>query len=349
MQPSTFAVAFSSLWIVLAGCGSAQTSAGAQAPAAAAPNASEPVATVDGVTITRGDLDQSLAPELAKLEEQAHQMRRAQLDELIATRLIEAEAKRRNLSREAFEQAEIAGKVSPVTEPEIAAFVEANRARLPGDPSALMPQIRQYLAEQRLAARRDALVDELRGRTKVEVMLKPPAAFRASLDLAGTPVRGPENAKVTIVEFSDFHCPFCKRVQPTLTELLAKYPDDVRLIYKHMPLDQLHPQARRASEASWCAQQQGKFWEYHDALYTGGPDGSEQTLAAVAGRVGLDQATYQQCMASGDAAREVQKHIEEGARYGVSGTPGFFVNGRFLNGAVPLDAFVQIVEEELGR
>jgi protein-disulfide isomerase len=348
MQPSRFVVAFSWLWIVFAGCGSAQTSAGAQS-SAAAPAATDPVATIDGTPITRGDLDQALAPELAKLEEQAHQMRRAQLDELIAARLIEAEARRRNLSREAFEQAEIAGKITPVTEAEIAAFVEANRARLPGDPSALMPQIRQYLADQRLGARREALVQELRGRTKVEVLLKPPAAFRATLDLAGTPVRGPQDAKVTVVEFSDFHCPFCKRVQPTLTQLLARYPKDVKLVYKHLPLDQLHPQARRAAEASWCAQQQGRFWEYHDVLYSGGPDGSDATLAAAAGRVGLDATKYQQCMASGEASREVQKHVEEGSRYGVTGTPGFFINGRFVNGAVPLETFVQIVEEELGR
>ena len=346
MQPWTFVVAFSALGTVLAGCGSAQTSAGAQAPA---PGASDPVATVDGTPITRGEVDQSIAPELAKLEEQAHQIRRAQLDELIATRLIEAEAARRNLSREAFEKAEIADKVTPVTDAEIAAFVEANRSRLPGDPAALMPQIRQYLADQRLGARRDALVAQLRERSKVEVLLEAPAAFRASLDLTGTPVRGPEDAKVTVVEFSDFHCPFCKRVQPTLTQLLAKYPNDVKLVYKHMPLDQLHPHARRAAQASWCAQQQGRFWEYHDALYAGAPDGSEPALAAVAERVGLDTAKYQQCMASDEAARQVQTHVEEGARYGVTGTPAFFINGRFLNGAVPLETFVQVVEEELGR
>ena len=105
----------------------------------------------------------------------------------------------------------------------------------------------------------------------------------------------------------------------------------------------------RAAEASWCAQQQGKFWEYHDLLYSGAPDGSEPTLSALAGRAGLDPSAYQQCMGSGKAAAVVQQQVDEGAKFGVSGTPGFFVNGRFLNGAVPLDAFVQVVEEELGR
>jgi len=341
-------VAITALWLSSVACGQAQSPAAAQSQPPA-PGASDPVATVGGVTITRADLDVLVAPQIAKLDEQAHQIRRAQLDELIAAKLLDAEAKARNLSREALEKAEIIDKVAPLTQADVDAFVAANRARMPGDPAALMPQIRQYLTEQRLGARREAFVDELRGKTKVAVLLKPPAVFRATIDLTGTPTRGTADAKVTVVEFSDFHCPFCRRVQPTLTALLSKYPNDVKLVYKHMPLDQLHPQARRASEASWCAQQQGKFWEYHDLLYAGGPDGSDPTLSALASRAGLDPSAYQQCMASGKAAAEVQKHVEEGAKFGVNGTPGFFVNGRFLNGAVPLETFVQVVEEELGR
>jgi protein-disulfide isomerase len=337
------------VWLCSVACGQAAQSPAAAQAQSPAPGASEPVATVGGTPITRADLDALVASQIAKLDEQAHQIRRAQLDELIAEKLLDAEARARNQSREALEKTEIHDKVAPIGQADIDAFVAANRARLPGDPAALVPQIRQYLTEQRVGARREAYLDELRAKTKVEVMLKPPAVFRATIDLTGTPVRGKADAKITVVEFSDFHCPFCKRVQPTLTQLLAKYPDDVKLVYKHMPLDQLHPQARRAAEASWCAQQQGKFWEYHDLLYSGGPDGSEPTLSALAGRAGLDPSAYQQCMGSGKAAAVVQQHVEEGAKFGVSGTPGFFVNGRFLNGAVPLEAFVQIVEEELGR
>ena len=342
--------ALACVWMLSVACGQAQSPAAAQAPQPAADRAAgDPVATVGGVAITRGDLEALVAPQVAKLEEQAHQLRRQQLDALIAERLLDAEAKRRGVTPAALEKAEIADKVPALTQADIDAFVQANRARLPADPATLMPQIRQYLTEQRQEERRAAFLEELRGRTKVEVMLEPPPAFRATIDVAGTPSRGAENARVTVVEFSDFHCPFCRRVQPTLNQLLAKYPNDVRLVYKHMPLDQLHPQARRAAEASWCAQQQGKFWEYHDQLYAGGPDGSDANLSAIAARVGLDVAKYQQCMSAGAAAAEVQKHVEEGSRYGVNGTPGFFINGRFVNGAVPLETFVQVVDEELAR
>ncbi len=336
------------VWLSSVACNTAQSPAAAQAQSPA-PGASDPVATVGGAAISRAELDALVAPQIAKLDEQAHQIRRAQLDELIAQKLIAAEAKARNLSPEALEKAEVTDKVTQPTQADVDAFVAANRARLPGDPAALMPQIRQYLTEQRQGARREAFLEELRGKTKVQVLLKAPAVFRATIDLTGAPTRGTSDAKVTIVEFSDFHCPFCRRVQPTLTQLLSKYPNEVKLVYKHMPLDQLHPQARRAAEASWCAQQQGKFWQDHDLLYSGGPDGSEPALSAVAGRAGLDQSAYQQCMGSGKAAAVVQQHVDEGAKFGVSGTPGFFVNGRFLNGAVPLEAFVQVIDEELGR
>lgn len=346
MRSPFVASAITLVWLSSVACGQAQPPAAAQTPA---PGASEPVATVGGTPITRADLDALVAPQIAKLDEQAHQIRRAQLDELIAITLIEAEARSRNLTPEALEKAEVLDKVAPLTQADIDAFVAANRARLPGDPAAVMPQIRQYLTEQRVAVQREAFLDQLRGKTKIEVLLKPPAVFRASIDVSDAPTRGAANAAVTVVEFSDFHCPFCRRVQPTLDQLLTKYPNDVKLAFKHMPLDQLHPQARRAAEASWCAQQQGKFWEYHKLLYAGGPDGSDPTLTALAGRAGLDAAAYQQCMASGKAAEVVQRQVDEGAKFGVSGTPGFFVNGRFLNGAVPLEAFVQVIEEELGR
>ena len=142
------------VWLSSVACGSAQSQATAQSPAAAqaqspAPGASDPVATVGGTPITRADLDALVAPQIAKLDEQAHQIRRAQLDELIAEKLLDAEAKARNVSREALEKAEISDEVTPPTQADLDAFVAANRARLPGDPAALMPQIRQYLTEQR--------------------------------------------------------------------------------------------------------------------------------------------------------------------------------------------------------
>ncbi len=302
-------------WLLSIACGqAAQTPAAAQgASASREQTASDPVATIDGAPVTRGELETLVASEVAKLEEQAHQVRRQQLDAIIADRLLDAEAKRRGVTRAALEQAEIGDKVTAVTQADVDAFVQANRARLPADPTVVMPQILRYLQEQRAGERRESYIDALRKNASVKVMLKAPHVFRAPIDLAAMPSRGPADAKVTIVEFSDFHCPFCKKVQPTLDQVLAKYPSQVRLVYKHMPLDNLHPRARRAAEASLCAQQQDKFWQYHDLLYAGGPDGSDVTLSSLAERAGLDRTAFQQCLSSAATAAAVQQQVEEGA------------------------------------
>jgi protein-disulfide isomerase len=153
---------------------------------------------------------------------------------------------------------------------------------------------------------------------------------------------------VTIVEFSDFHCPFCRSVQPTLTELLKRYEGKVRLVYKHLPLDSLHPQARRASQASWCAGSQGKFWEFHDAVYaSGSSDASDAAMTTIASQVGLDGGAFLACFSGSESASVVDRDVQQGTALGLTGTPGFFINGRELTGAQPLDAFVRVIEEEL--
>jgi protein-disulfide isomerase len=162
-------------------------------------------------------------------------------------------------------------------------------------------------------------------------------------------VRGPAGATVTIVEFSDFHCPFCRRAQPTLSELLTRYGDRVKLVYRDFPIDQLHPQARLASEAARCAHEQGRFWPYHDLLYANAPKASPDDLKSYARTTGLELASFEQCLSSGKHRTAVQNDIEEGARVGVTGTPTFFINGRQLGGAQPLERFVEVIEEELAR
>lgn len=156
-------------------------------------------------------------------------------------------------------------------------------------------------------------------------------------------------APVTIVEFSDFECPYCKQVVPTLTQLLSRYPEKVKLVFRDFPLDSIHPQARKAAEAARCAEDQGKFWEYHDALFANAPKLGAEELAAYARQVGLDVASFQRCLGSGTHAAAVQKSVDEGIRLGVTGTPAFFINGELLSGAQPLDAFARVIERELAR
>jgi protein-disulfide isomerase len=338
------------LMVAVSACGStskasppARTGGTAQATA----GSDTVLATVEGQTITASEVRKALGQNLSKLEEQAYELKKQQVEELIADKLLAAEAARRGTTVESLVQQEITAKVAPVTESDIASFVAANRSRIPGDPAQFTAQIRNFLGGQRNAAQRQVFVDSLRAKAKVEVHLEAPPVFRSEVVVDGAPVRGDVKAPVTIVEFSDFHCPFCRTVQPTLLQLLAKYRGQVRLIYKHFPLDSLHPQARRASEASWCANEQGRFWEFHDRVYAAGPDASDATLGKFAADASLDKAAFDTCLASGRATAAIQKDVNEGTTHGINGTPGFFVNGRYLSGAVPLTAFENIIQEEL--
>jgi protein-disulfide isomerase len=176
-----------------------------------------------------------------------------------------------------------------------------------------------------------------------------PRVVRVDVATDDAPFLGPADAPVTIVEFSDFHCPYCKRVLPSLTEVRSRYGDKVKLVFRDFPLDRLHPQARRAAEAARCAHDQNRFWSYHDLLFANAPQASPEQLKAYAEQVGLDVQTFERCLTGGKHAAGVQRDLDEGVRLGVSGTPAFFVNGRPLSGAQPAERFSRVVDDELRR
>jgi protein-disulfide isomerase len=245
----------------------------------------------------------------------------------------------------------VTSKVALVTEADIERFYQANKARFKAgaDDSTVRDQIRGQLQSQKITTQREAFVQSLRAGAKVAINLEPPAVARVEVSIDGAPVRGGANAPVTIVEFSDFHCPFCKRVVPTLKEIEARYGDKVKLVFLDFPIEQLHPAARKAHEAARCAAEQDKFWAYHDVLFDKMPRTSPEELKASAREAGLDLAKFDQCVASGTLKELVQEDIDEGTRLGVKGTPAFFINGAPLTGAQPLEAFVSVIERELAR
>lgn len=314
-----------------------------------AAQASEPLAEVDGEAITAEEVEKALGAQLRKLEEQIYRLKRQKLEALISERLLAKEAAKRGLSVQALLDAEVAGKVGPVSEEEIETFYQANKARLKGEEATVREQIRAHLRNQKLAAQREAFLESLRSQAKVVVYLQAPPVFRVEVSGDGAPFKGPAMAPVVIVKFEDFHCPFCRRVQATLEQLLARYGDEVKLVHRDFPIDSLHPQARKAHEAAWCAHDQGKFWAYHDKLYANAPKASPEQLKAYAQEVGLDLPAFEQCLSSGKYQAAVQKGVEEGTRAGVTGTPTFFINGRLLSGAQPLESFVRVIEEELAQ
>jgi protein-disulfide isomerase len=308
---------------------------------------SEKIAEVDGAVITQTELSRSAGKALSKAREQLYVLERQKLDEYIGATLLTKEAKNRNISVSTLLDQEVTRKAAATTDEEIQKFYESNKGRLQVDLAKVRDQIRDYLQSQKVEARKNEFLSGLRAKAKVTTYLKPPQVYRSELAIAGAPMRGVEKAPVTIVKFEDFQCPYCKTVQSKFAELLNTYKGKVRLVHKDLPLDELHPQARQAAEASRCAAEQGKFWEYHDKLYMHSPKASEDDLKSYAKDIGLNLESFERCYTSGKFKAAVQNDLREGAALGLTGTPVFFINGRELVGAQPIEAFTAIIDEEL--
>jgi len=305
------------------------------------------LAEVNGKAVTSEEVESALGAQLAQLEEQMYQLKRQRLESLIAERLLNTEAARRSVSTQSLLDTEVTAKAAAVTAEDVESFYQANKSQIGGVLDAnLRARITGYLQNQRLDRRREEFLQTLRAQAKVVVNLPLPR-FRLNASTEGAPFRGGANASVTIIEFSDFHCPFCGKVQTALSQVMSRYGDKVKLVYRHMPIDQLHPQARRAAEAAACANEQGKFWEYHDRLYAAGTDASQEKLKSLAQAVSLDVAAFESCLNSGKHRQAIQKEVEDAARIGMNATPSFLINGRFFSGAQPLESFVRVIEDEL--
>lgn len=313
-----------------------------------AEDSSTPAATVDGEAIALEEVEAPIGARIGLLREQIYQLQRQRLDALIADRLVAKEAARRGVSVGELLAAEVTSKVPPVSDDEVEVFYRTHKDRLPQDGPQLRERIRTHLENQKLIAQRSLFIDRLRAKADVSILLKAPPIYRAKLNIDGAPAEGAANAPVTIVKFEDFQCPFCKDAQKIFEQLLVRYKGRIRVVHKDFPIDELHPQARQEHLAARCAGEQGKFWAYHDALYANAPHGSPADLRKYAAAVGLDLAAFESCLTSGKYAAAVQKDFDEGKQAGVTGTPAFFINGRLLPGAQPLERFVQVIDEELG-
>ena len=303
-----------------------------------------PVAVVAGETIEAAEVEALIRPQLMEVRSREYQLRSQALDALIAQALVRKEAVARGMAAEALEKAEIDDK-AVVTEADAKGFYETNKARFGTTAEAeAIRQIQNGLGQQRRNERRLAFARELRGRYDVKVMLEP---YRVPIDVASAPVRGNVKAPVTVVEFSDFQCPYCIRSRPTVTRVRETYGDKVRWVFRHFPLN-FHEMAQKAGEAAACAGDQGKFWEMHDRLWESNGKLQVAELKGAATALGLERTAFDGCLDSGKHAGQVGADLEAGAGSGVTGTPAFFINGRPLVGAQPFEAFQQVIDEELG-
>lgn len=301
------------------------------------------VATVEKRPIAAEELTTALRGELIRLDMERYRLLQQKLDELIADRLMRLEASKRGISPQQLEQEEIVAKTAAISADQINAFYEANKQRIRQPLEQIKPRIQDYLQRQEQHKRQQAFLKTLRQRYAVKVALRAP---QVDIDADDDPFLGPADAPVTIIEFSDFQCPYCRRVQPTLKRLLQEYEGKVKLVFRDFPLHNIHPLAQKAAEAAQCAADQQQFWPYHDKLFA--KSGLQQEdLKQFAQQLNLDLEQFSTCLDAGKYAREVAQDLQDGANAGVSSTPSFFVNGQPINGAASYDHFKEIVEAAL--
>jgi protein-disulfide isomerase len=345
---------FTLLALVSAGCSAtAQESTPAAAGGPAAPAVAGAAATFGDREISLAEVDarwRSVNPaEHFEAVQALYDGRRAALDGIIADALLEAEAEARGIEPNALLAQEVAARVVPVSDAQVVTFYNQNRNQMQGRSLEVMGSaIRNFLQDQLAADARQAYIDELRAAgPAISLQLEPP---RQEIALeASDPVLGAPGAAVTIVEFSDFECPFCAAAMPTLKRLLDAYGDQVRLVWKDFPLTQIHPNAFRAGEAGQCAAEQGGFWAFHDVLFANQQALDDASLVTHAATAGLDSAAFGACLEASRYADRVRAGMDQGSLLGVQATPTVFINGRAVSGAQPYEVFAAIIEEELAR
>jgi len=308
-----------------------------------------PVAKVAGITLTQADLEEFLSEQLEQIELQKAKLFEDGLGPLVEKTLLERAANDKGVPLTAYLEAEIADRTEPVTDADVDSWYSANKARVGGKTKeSIAPQIKNFLVQNQNVQARSAVVAELRKKYPVEIFLEP---VRISFSEEGATTKGTADAPVTIVEFSDFQCPACKGFNPTLTEVLDRYGDDVRVVFRQFPLRSIHPKAQKAAEAALCARDQEKFWQLHDAMFANQRKIDVDGLKETAKGLGLDSETFDQCLDSGQHASRVQADLDIGSKIGLNGTPSVFINGRVIApGRVPsVGQMASVIDEELLR
>ena len=319
---------------------------------------SRTLAVVNGVEVTEADVRDIAETELKALEtkrlqfeastkSEEHGILETALDGLIADRLLTAEAEKRGVSVDELISGAVATTKVPPTEQEVTNLYNANRSRLAGASlEAGMQQVRDFLDQGSFDTALEVYVEGLKESYGVRSELEP---FRVDLEIEGHPSMGLDDAPITIVEFSDFECPFCRRALPALEQIDETYGDKIRVVFRQFPLNNIHPRAQKAAEASLCAHEQGEFWTMHDLLFAEPVELEVASLKAKAAGLGLDTEAFNSCLDTGKNADEVGRDIQAGVVVGVTGTPAIFINGRIVTGAQPFETYAEIIDEELAR
>lgn len=298
-----------------------------------------PIAVVADQAIYEQDLMAAIGPNLLDLHRQEYRLKSDALNQLIRKRLIEVEARKKGISSDELMKQEVDSKIPEPSDDEAKGYYLAVKSQTTLPFEQIKSQVKQLLRGAEVEQAREKYADSLRDKTEVAILLHPPVV---QVDYDPARLKGNPDAPITIVEFADFECPFCSKVQPILNEVLAKYKGKVKLAYQDFPLSQIHQHAEAAAGASRCALAQGKYWQMHDAMFADQSKLDEAALVETAASLGMNQQSFESCLQSGKYKQAVEQDVQAGSRAGVNATPTFFINGEFLS-AVKSDIDLTVV------
>ncbi len=329
----------------------AACSQNANKPAAAAACVSEDpsmvVATSKSKTVTLKEVDELVGKELKEIEKQKFQMRAGAAEQLIVSALVKEQAAKAGKTEDEWFRSQIEGKVQDPPDAEIQKVWDEAKDKMPPGATleSMRPQIIAFITKDKRREVAMKFQEDMKKQSGFELKIAPPAEPRVQVEAKG-PAKGPADARVTIVEFSDFQCPYCSRAEGTVDQVMTEYAGKVRLVFRHFPLP-FHEHAAKAAEAAACANEQGKFWDLHKQLFANQQKLGLEDLKAHAAVVGLDAAKFAECLDQGKMKATVDADQEAGKKVGVNGTPAFFINGVMLSGAQPIAEFERVINQEL--
>lgn len=303
----------------------------------------EVVARVGGESVLMSEVEEEAKGDLLKQKNKIYEIKKSALNYLIEKKLLSLEAKSQGIEMGEL-LVQIREESKPVTEEDVKGYYEANKSRIQGEYEKSKSRIRSYLERRSAKHSNRKAISDLKKKYKVEVLIRPPKIDIQ--DPENMISRGPEAAPVTIMVFTDFQCPYCKKEERVLSKVLKNYPEQVRFIHRDYPLS-FHKDAKMAAFAARCANEQGKFWIYHDHLFANQGALDKESLIRYADDLGLEGESFKECLESNRYGFIIEKEVWEGSKYGVSGTPVVFVNGRPLQGAVSYNTLKEVIDEEL--
>jgi protein-disulfide isomerase len=307
-------------------------------------------AKVDGDVITNQRLEVLLGPKLLDARKEIYNMKKERLDQLIFEKILEKEAKQQGKTLENLIE-QIAPMASlQVGDAEIDKYMQENQERLKefrGSIPELRERLKAFLEQQRRSQILTNYAKALEPKYGVKVFLTMPTAPKVKVDTRGAPSQGPADAPITIIEFSDYQCPACRNTHEVVKQIGAAYGDKIHWIFKDYPLRR-HKDAFKAAEASYCAQDQGKFWEYREKLYAAA-DLSPGNLLNIAAELGMSREKFSQCLQESKYRALVEKNTRDAVEAGVDRTPSFLVDGVVHTGGPTVDSFKSLIDEELNK